>query len=320
MNKINLMKRAYENIVNAHYILVVTHKSPDVDTISSGLALSNFFSEQKIKHKVFNISSILPRELNFLSKFEKISNTLPKFFDLIVYVDCANKQRVGIEFDMEIQSISIDHHQSNSNFASINILDDSKGSTAEVIYSFFKENRMMISKNTAECLYSGIYDDSLAFTTPRTDADTFLAISDLLKTNIDVSYISEQLYKRESLSKFKTISKIMNTLDLFCEGKVATVHLDPLWIKETGVDVSECDDIVDRVLNIGVVQIVAYFRVMNEHTRVSLRSKENIDVSQIAGVFEGGGHQNAAGLSIDSSNIEESKIKVVQAIRDYISH
>jgi len=320
MNKIDLMKTAYEKILNAHYILVVTHKSPDADTISSGLALSNFFNENKIKHKVFNISSVLPRPLTFLSKFDKISNTIPKFFDLIVYVDCANRERVGIEFDLEIESISIDHHQSNSNFASINIVDDSKGSTAEVVYTFFKHNKLMISKNTAECLYSGIYDDSLAFTTPRTDADTFMAISDLLKTNIDVSYISDKLYKRESLSKFKTISKIMNTLDLFAEGKIATVHLDPLWIKETGAEVSECDDIVDKVLNIGIVQIVAYFRVLDGHTRVSLRSKEDIDVSQIASVFKGGGHQNAAGLSIDSSNIEESKIKVVKAILDYISY
>ena len=63
----------YEEIMNAHYILLVTHKNPDADTISSALSLSNYFFENKIKHKVFNISSLLPRKLNFLSKFDKIT-------------------------------------------------------------------------------------------------------------------------------------------------------------------------------------------------------------------------------------------------------
>lgn len=320
MNNNDLMKQAYESILNAHYILVVTHINPDVDTLSCGLALSNYFSENKINHKVFNGSSLLPRQLNFLSKFDKITNTLPKFFDLIIYVDAANKERIGTVFPEDIKSISIDHHQSNNYFADINIVDDSKGSTAELLYFFFQVNQLVISKKTAECLYSGIYDDSLAFTTVRTDANTFLVISELLKCKIDVSFIAEKLYKRESLAKFKMMSKIMNTLDLFAEGKIATVHLDAVWLKETGSEISECDDIVDRVLGIGIVQVVAYFRVLNGNVRVSLRSKKDIDVSKIASIFKGGGHQNAAGLSITSYEIEDAKRKVVKTILDYISH
>ncbi|MGB3751164.1 MAG: bifunctional oligoribonuclease/PAP phosphatase NrnA [Arcobacteraceae bacterium] len=320
MNNSDLMKEAYAAILNAHYILVVTHKNPDADTLSCGLALSNYFSENKIKHKVFNGSLVLPRQLNFLSKFDKITNTIPKFFDLIIYVDAANKERIGTKFPDDVQSICIDHHQSNNHFAHLNIVDDSKGSTAELLYCFFEVNQLSISKKTAECLYTGIYDDSLAFTTPRTDADTFLIISELLKRKIDVSFIAEKLYKRESLGKFKMVVKIMNTLDLFAEGKIATVHLDSIWLKETGAEISECDDIVDRVLGIGIVEVVAYFRVLDGNVRVSLRSKQNIDVSKIASIFQGGGHQNAAGLSLLSDDIEESKKKVVKTIRDYISY
>ncbi|PIF04087.1 MAG: exopolyphosphatase [Arcobacter sp.] len=317
MQNNRLFKQMYTKIKNAHYILIVTHKNPDADTISSALALSNFFYEEKIKHKVFNVSQ-LPRKLNFLLKFDKISHTIPKYYDLIIYMDCANASRVGKLFPSKIDSISVDHHQSNDNFANMNIVDSSKGSTAELLYQFFNSNNLAISKNIAECLYVGIYDDSLAFTTPRTNSKTFEVVSDLLKTKINVAAICDNLTKRQSLAKFRTIPKIMNTLDLFAQGQIAIVHLDEKWLKETGADINECDDIVDIVLSLGIVRVVAYLRVIESKIRVSLRSKDTIDVSLIAGYFQGGGHKNSAGLSIDSTNIEESKEKIVRVILNYI--
>jgi bifunctional oligoribonuclease and PAP phosphatase NrnA len=318
MKNKSLFKDMYNEIQKAHYILLVSHKNPDADTISSALSLSNYFYENKIKHKVFTLSNEIPRKLNFLNKFDKISQEIPKFYDLIIYLDCSDKYRVGIDFDLDVKSISIDHHQSNDNFADINIIDDTKGSTAELLYSFFEINNIAISKYVAECLYVGIYDDSIAFTIPRTNQETFRVVSVLMKSKIDISYIAMQLVQRESLARFRTISKIMNTVDLYAEGKLATVHLKANWIEETGVVLHECDDIVDMVLKIGIVKIVAYFRIIDAKVRVSLRSKENIDVSIIANHFNGGGHKNAAGFSIELCNIEEAKKEVITIILDYI--
>jgi phosphoesterase RecJ-like protein len=314
----SLFKDIYTEIQNAHYILLVSHKNPDADTISCVLSLSNYFYENKIKHKVFNLSTEIPRKLNFLKKFDKISHEIPKFYDLIIYLDCSDKHRVGIDFNQDVKSISIDHHQSNNNFADINIVDATKGSTAELLYSFFEINKIPISKYVAECLYVGIYDDSIAFTIPRTNEETFRVVSVLMKSKIDISYIATQLLQRESLSRFRIMPKLMNTLDLYDEGKLATVHLENTWIDETGVDINECDDIVDMILKIGIVKIVAYFRIIDGNVRVSLRSKENIDVSVIANHFNGGGHKNAAGMNINLSNIHDAKKEVIAIILNYI--
>jgi len=317
MQNNKLFIEMYKKIIDAHYILIVSHKNPDADTISSSLGLSNYFYENKIKHKVFNVSP-LPRRLDFLNKFDKISNKIPKFYDLIIYMDCANLSRVGELFPKEIDSISVDHHQTNDNFANINIVDATKGSTAELLHQFFSINNLPISKNVAECLYVGIYDDSLAFTTQRTNRETFKTVSDLLKKDINVSSLLDKLTQRESLSKFRIIPKIMNTLELFSEGKLATVYLDEKWIKETGANVHECDDIVEMVLALGIVKVVVYLRIVESKIRVSLRSKGNIDVSLIASHFNGGGHQNAAGLVVDSTNIKKTKDTVVSFILNYI--
>ncbi|MGB5867734.1 MAG: bifunctional oligoribonuclease/PAP phosphatase NrnA [Arcobacteraceae bacterium] len=318
MKNSELLKQMYQEIQNAHYILLVTHKNPDADTLSSALSLSNFLYENRFKHKVFNISDLLPRRLDFLNKFDKITNEIPKFYDLVIYLDCADMYRVGKEFDHEIKSISIDHHQSNTNFADINIVDDTKGSTAELLYSFYEVNNLNISKHNAECLYVGIYDDSIAFTTPRTNEETFRVITTLMKAKIDVSHISQKLLKRESLARFRMIPRIMNSLELHKEGKLATVCVQQEWIKETGVLVHECDDIVDMVLNIGIVEVVAYFRVIDNKVRVSLRSKNDIDVSVIASQFNGGGHKNAAGLSINTNKLTIAKEEVLKTTLDYI--
>ena len=314
----NRYKESLKLIQDAHYILIVTHLNPDADTISCALALSNFMFENKIKHKVYNSSSDIPRVLNFLPKFDKITDQIPKYYDLVIYVDCADQRRVGIELVDGVKIINIDHHQSNDNFGTINIVDDSKASTAEVLYNFFEQNDLKISKNSAQCLYVGVYDDSIAFTTPRTSKETFQTINKLVATGISPSKIADNLLRRDSLARYRILPKILETLELHLEGKLASIYLDENWIKETGASTHECDDVVNMVLNIAIVEVVAYFRIINGKVRVSLRSKNDIDVSNIANNFNGGGHKNAAGLSVDTNIIDEAKVKVLEVIKNNI--
>ena len=311
----NSYKKSLQLINEAHYILIVTHLNPDADTISCSLALSNFMFENKIKHKVFNSSNNLPRVLNFLPRFDKITTQIPKYYDLVIYVDCADQRRVGIDLVDNVKIINIDHHQSNDNFGIINIVDDTKASTAEVLYKFFELNNLKISKNIAECLYVGIYDDSIGFTTPRTSNKTFQTINKLVDTGISASDIANNLLRRDSLARYRILPKILETLELHLEGKFATVHIKDSWIEETGASTHECDDVVNMVLNIAIVEVVAYLRVIDNKVRISLRSKGDIDVSNIAKNFNGGGHKNAAGLSIDTNDISIAKDKLFCVIK-----
>ena len=311
----NNSKLILDQINDAHYILIVTHKNPDADTISSALALSNFMYENKIKHKVYNSDKNIPRRLNFLPKFDKITPIVPKYYDLVIYVDCANTYRSDIVIEDDKKIINIDHHQSNDNFGFINVVDDKKASNAEVIFEFFQYNNIKISKNIATCLYVGIYDDSIAFTTPRTTKETFSKIQALADTGIDFSQIANDLTRRDSLARYRILPKILETLQLHNEGELATIYLDDIWLKETGATVNECDDVVDMALNIAIVKIVAYFRIIDGKVRVSLRGKGTYDLSDIASRFGGGGHKNAAGLTIDVASIKEAKTIFLEEVK-----
>ncbi len=315
-NKIDTssFEEALKLIEKSHYILIVTHINPDADTIASALALSNYFSENKIKHKVFNVGVNLPKNLDFINRFSKITNVLPKFYDLVICVDCGSSSRFGIEIPKEIPIINIDHHKTNDNFGTINIVDWNKSSTAEVVYDFFKFNGLYITKNSATALYVGIYDDSLAFTVNRCDEFTYDKINFLVKCGANPAQIADKLIRRDSLAKYRILPKIFESLELHKEGEVATIYALPIWFEQTGANLLETEVALDMVLNINVVKIAIYFRVQNGKTRVSFRSKEKIDVSKIASIFGGGGHLNASGCSIVCEDVFEAKKLVLKEI------
>ena len=315
-NKVDMSEytKALELIEKSRYILIITHVNPDPDSIGSALALSNLFHENKIKHKVFNISSDLPQNLDFIPRFDKISNQLPAFFDLAISVDCGTYKRLGFELDSTIPLINFDHHKSNNNFGTVNIVDSQKSSTAELIFEFFKHNGLYITKDSATALYVGIYDDTLAFSLGRCDEKTFEKINFLVECGASPSEIANKLLRRDSLAKYRIIPKVLDSLELFKEGEVASIVAREEWFKETGAHNRDCEDALDMIMSIAIVRIAVFVRVVNGVSRVSLRSKGQIDVSKIAGKFDGGGHFNASGCTIETLDVEKAKEIVLKEI------
>lgn len=315
-NKIALENyiKAFELIKQSRYILIVTHINPDADTIGSALALSNLFYENKIKHKVYNISSKLPRKLDFISRFEKITDILPPFYDLLIAIDCGSYKRLGFEVSKDIPIINFDHHISNENFGTINIVDSSKASTSELVFDFFKNNSLKITKDIATALYVGIYDDTKAFSLDRCNKETFYKAYTLVDLGAEPAYIANKLLRRESLAKYRMIPKILNSLELYKEGELAFIYALPLWFKETGASNTDCEDAIDMLMNISLVKLAIFIRISDGICRVSFRSKGDIDVAKLASSFGGGGHFNTSGCSIKTQDIEEAKNLILKEV------
>ena len=315
-NKVDMSEytKALELIEKSRYILIITHVNPDPDSIGSALALSNLFHENKIKHKVFNVSADLPQNLDFIPRFEKISDQLPAFFDLAISLDCGTYKRLGFELDPSIPLINFDHHKSNNNFGAVNIVDPMKSSTAELVFEFFKHNGLYITKNSATALYVGIYDDTLAFSLGRCDETTFEKINFLVECGASPSEIANKLLRRDSLAKYRIIPKVLDSLELYKEGEVASIVAKEEWFKQTGAHNRDCEDALDMIMSIAVVRIAFFVRIVNGESRVSLRSKGKIDVSKIAAEFGGGGHFNASGCTIETLDVEKAKEIVLKEI------
>jgi phosphoesterase RecJ-like protein len=245
---------------------------------------------------------------------KKITNQLPAFFDLAISVDCGTYKRLGFELDSSIPLINIDHHKSNENFGVVNIVDPMKSSTAELVFEFFKHNGLYITKNSATALYVGIYDDTLAFSLGRCDELTFEKINFLVECGASPSEIANKLLRRDSLAKYRIIPKVLDSLELYKEGTVASIVAREEWFKQTGAHNRDCEDALDMVMSIAIVKIAIFVRIVNGTSRVSLRSKGQIDVSKVAGKFGGGGHYNASGCTIDMLDVEKAKEIVLKEI------
>ena len=318
INLIENYKLAWDKIKEAKYILIITHINPDPDTITCALALSTTFEKHKIKHKVYNNNKKLPENLKFLKNYNKIVDKIPDFYDLIISVDCGDKSRFfrqhNDKYDESITLINIDHHISNDNFGDINIVNPNSASTAELVYDLLNVNDIKISKECAEALYVGIYTDTLAFTTNRTNDRTFQKIGHIVESGANPDHIATHLVYQDSLAKYRLIPKILESLELHFEGKIATIVLKNEWVKSTGADMEDAEAALNMVSQIGIVDIVIFLREGNTRTRVSLRGKNDADVSKIANDFEGGGHIRAAGCTVNSTNLDEAK----KILLDYI--
>jgi bifunctional oligoribonuclease and PAP phosphatase NrnA len=315
-NKVDMSEytKALELIEKSRYILIITHVNPDPDSIGSALALSNLFHENKIKHKVFNISSDLPQNLDFIPRFEKITDQLPAFFDLAISVDCGTYKRLGFELDPSIPLINFDHHKSNNSFGVVNIVDSQKSSTAELVFEFFKHNGLYITKDSATALYVGIYDDTLAFSLRRCDEMTFEKVNFLVECGASPSGIANKLLRRDSLAKYRIIPKVLDSLELFKDGEVASIIAKEEWFKQTGAHNRDCEDALDMIMSMAIVKIAIFVRVVNGVSRVSLRSKGQIDVSNVAMKFGGGGHFNASGCTLEILDVDKAKEIVLKEI------
>jgi bifunctional oligoribonuclease and PAP phosphatase NrnA len=315
-NKVDMSEytKALELIEKSRYILIITHVNPDPDSIGSALALSNLFHENKIKHKVFNISSDLPQNLDFIPRFEKITDQLPAFFDLAISVDCGTYKRLGFELDSSIPLINFDHHKSNNSFGVVNIVDSQKSSTAELVFEFFKHNGLYITKDSATALYVGIYDDTLAFSLGRCDEMTFEKVNFLVECGASPSGIANKLLRRDSLAKYRIIPKVLDSLELFKDGEIASIIAMEEWFKQTGAHNRDCEDALDMIMSMAIVKIAIFVRVVNGVSRVSLRSKGQIDVSAVAMKFGGGGHFNASGCTLELLDVNKAKEIVLKEI------
>src|SRR5574344_3046990 len=193
-----------------------------------------------------------------------------------------------------------------------------KSSTAEIVFEFFKHNGLNISKYSAQSLYCGIYDDTLAFSLGRCDEETFKKVNFLVECGASPSFIANKLLRRDSLAKYRIIPKVLDSLELHKDGEIATIYALEEWFKTTGAHARDCEDALDMIMSMQRVQVAFFIRFTNGACRVSLRSKNELDVSKIASIFDGGGHFNASGCTIDTKDVEVAKnVALKEGIKDY---
>ena len=309
------MKKQIKKLIDENNsILLLTHIRPDGDAVGSVLSLYNYLSVLKKDVDIVIIDA--PTTFDFLPGYNDIKDNTDKHYDLGIVVDCATKERIGQNDDLLSRckyTINIDHHVSNTKYGDLNYICGNISSCCQVIYDWFKENEICLSKDICSSLATGMITDTNGFRNNNVDRDTFLMASDLLNYDIDFHKIYELVLFNKSVSKHNLMKIALERLELLHDGKIAFTYLLKEDFEKVGAILGDHEGIVDIGRSIDGVEVSAFIRETDGFT-ISLRSTGVVDVNKIANSFGGGGHQMAAGGQIDRS-LRETKEIVINEIK-----
>lgn len=310
-----------EGAVNAlmrydNYILT-THLNPDGDALGSltglGLALS-----KTGKNVVMIMPHPIPATFQFMPGVRQIKKEVDLLagFDMAIAVDCTDLNRVGERVrDVFLHTehiANIDHHISNRFFGNINIVDPQAAATGEIISDILQKSKISITPDIATNLYTALVTDTGSFRQQNTTAKSLRTAAFLLDCGAHYRVIQQNLYEQRSLESLRLLVSGLESLSLNESGTIAWMTITQKSLLDSGAAVEDSDGMIDYVKSLKGVEVGILFKEAdNGEIKVSFRSKNYLDVNQLASYFEGGGHERAAGCTI-SGEIKEVEHLVIQ--------
>lgn len=289
--------------LEAQSFLLVSHRNPDGDAIGSSLALASGLISLRKYCEIVNVSNV-PSNLNWMSMAEQIRlhPTEEKLFDVIVYLDCANKERCGFSEDLSLRAsrvVNIDHHPGNSRFGSVNLIDEGASAVGELVYYVLLSMKVNIDFHAATAIYTAILTDTGSFRFSNANPKTFMIAAELARLGVDTSWVSQMVYDQQPAYRLRLLSLVLNTLDVSADNKAASILVTQAMMKETGAKVEDVDGFVNYPRSINGIFVGLLFREEGSNQyRIAFRSKGVVDVAKIAESYGGGGHRNAAGATV----------------------
>ncbi|MDD5134141.1 MAG: bifunctional oligoribonuclease/PAP phosphatase NrnA, partial [Phycisphaerae bacterium] len=234
----------------------------------------------------------------------KIEDIETKQLDLVVIVD-TNSYVQLTEFDKwlktsKIPVLVIDHHLTGDGLGTVEIVDSTAAATGEIVFDLIKYAGWKITPAIAEALFIAISTDTGWFRFDNTDSRVMRNAAELIDYGAKSSKVYHEMFQNYSPQRLKLLGKMLENLELHCDGKIALQFIMRSDFDATGATGSDTEDFVNECQKISSVEAAALFVELKDGGfRCSLRSNGLVDVRQIASKFGGGGHKVAAGVNLE---------------------
>ena len=294
-----MLKQVLEQIGQHHRFVLTSHARPDGDAIGSALACCQILL-QLGKNAEVVLHDPVPRIYQPLPFADRVilADRVNGNYEAAIILECDSIQRTRLEGLESRFLISIDHHSSGRQFAHVNWIDPRAIATAEMVYRLAREAGVTISREIATCLYTALMTDTGSFMFKGTNEQTFALARELVLAGADPFQCARNIYFAHSTAKMRLLGAALTNLHR--EGPLAWIWVTREQMERTNAKEEDCEGIVNYALSIQDVEIAAFFRELPDgRYRVSLRSKGQLNVADIAEQFGGGGHECASGCSMD---------------------
>ncbi len=314
------MHHGFKNLENfligKEKIIISTHESPDGDGLGAEIAFNELMINLGKKSIIMN-SDPIPDIFQFIDHDKEIrivsgTNDLPQDISeyVLIILDTNDFDNIGQLYPMLKDLVKdifiIDHHEGGEDKFEKNFIMVESSSACEIIYTIILHFGKRLSQKAAQALFAGILYDTGSFRYPKTTPRTFSVASHLVELGADPSSIFEQIYEKNSLSSFELRGQILSSMEILYGGRCVAMKLTGEMLLKTGASFTEGEGAINLPLTVkGVIASILVKQDIGGGVKVSLRTKGEYNVAEIAIRYGGGGHRNAAGykskLSLDGT-------------------
>lgn len=311
----------FKNFIDkANSIAISAHINPDGDALGSALGLRKSLELYGKKAEVIKISQV-DDYLKFLPQIENYKDPSQKEYDLFIIVDCSEFDRIdkAIEFCKNSKNVLvIDHHKGGSIKTDLNIIHSDSPASCELVYEIIKRLNLPIDKEIATLLYAGLVTDTNRFLYSNISELTFYTAADLYKIGADFEMIYKNLYQNKEISKLQFENHLLNKVEF--KKPYALVGVRQKTCKDFGVQIGDSESVVNMLRDLKGIEVACLVKEYGENEyKISLRSKDYLDVSEIARNNGGGGHIRASGFTLNADSMDEALNKMRKILEEAIN-
>lgn len=300
-----------ERMIAARHVLVVTHMNPDGDALGSMTAVGCVLEQMQVTFTLA-VDKGADQRFNYLPLFNVIRDgcDVREEYDLLIAVDGSHHDRLGHSYadvrDMP-PVINIDHHATNPNFGTINLVLPQLSSACEVLYELFSQMNIDMNTAIATALLTGTVTDTLAFRTPNVKPRTLEIASILTAAGADLPFITMHALNLQPFALLDLWRMMLGNMQF--EDQFIWVSASYEERSRLGNNASGSGGLSSLLGNVEEAKMAATLSEVEPGVvRVSLRSRPPFDVSEVATTFGGGGHPQASGCTIYATIEEAQKL------------
>ena len=327
------MQKKIESIARAlkgkKRVLIATHVNPDGDAIGSATALSHVALHMGAETRIFLVTGLpdflswLPIPCPYVTTLAGLDEWTP---DLLAVVDCGDAKRTGPELEAlltkgippesargsgwdKVESINIDHHLSNPEFATHNWVEPKRAATGELVGMLAEHLGIALTGDLAMAVYLALVADTGNFTYSNSGPECFAMAARIIGGGLDIAAFTSRYENTWSIGRMHLWGRLMSEVTLHMNGAVACSVVPKKYLDESGLRKSDLDGFAAVLRRLRGVRVGLFVREDAPGLcKISLRTMGDVDVSTVAALFGGGGHAAAAGAEVSLPPDEAAKI------------
>jgi phosphoesterase RecJ-like protein len=315
------VSRIVDAIRSRRRFVLSSHSRPDGDSLGSQLAMRYALQAMGKEAIAINADPAPPPLMAFPGVPDiRIATAVEGEFDAAIIMECGDLKRTGVSGLERFFVINIDHHPGNAGYGQINWFDASAAACAEMVYEAVRALGVPLTREIATHVYLAILTDTGSFHYSGISPRTFDICRECLEAGVDPVLVARNVYDSNNMGRLKLFGAVLGAMQIDSTGRIAIVYVDHEMARTAGGTYEDTEGLVNLPLTVKEIEAVIFFKQeKGDEYRISLRSKGNIDIGSIAKEFGGGGHKNAAGLTV-SGPIEQLQKTLIEKIEHAIDH